>query len=240
MDVRVSIQPNPTQPGSYRATLHTGRAAEFEAFLRHVEAASTITQADALAVLTAAARWVEARAEEGREVDLGPMGRSRLGMKGRFERPPERVMDGDVTLTLNWQLPRKMKARVAKAGDRLTRKHVAPLPKLPNLLEARLMLGPSERHPAPDVYQPGRVMRVIGSRLDYDPTRDDEGAYLVDPAGAERRVEIVATLEPKTLVFIMPADATGPQRLLIRRRHPKGHGTLMTGWLHKTLEPLVE
>jgi hypothetical protein len=65
--MKVSIQPNRVRPGSYRAVLHTGSRGSFDDFIAHVEDASTIAPADALAVLTAAAAWVRQLAAQGRD-----------------------------------------------------------------------------------------------------------------------------------------------------------------------------
>ncbi len=53
---------------------------------------------------------------------------------------------------------------------------------------------------------------------------------------SETAVEQVFTNEPAQLAFLMPADASGPYVVLIRRRHPRGHGPLLEG---KLSEPIV-
>ncbi len=112
--MKVSIQANTLRPGTYRVILHTGTRATFEDFIRHAEGGSTVTRADAVAVLTAAAEWVRQLAFQGREADLGPLGRSRLGMKGSFDTIPDRIEDADVTLSIAWVLPGPLKRAVAK------------------------------------------------------------------------------------------------------------------------------
>ena len=235
--MRVSIQENTLRPGTYRVILHTGDRATFADFVRHVEGSSTITRADAVAVLTAAAEWVRQKAFGGREADLGPMGRSRLGMKGSFETIPDRVEDADVTLSIAWVLPGPMKLAVARAGGRLVRQRVEPAPKGPNLAEARRILPggiPDER---PGRYLPGHALRLYGARLDYDAARADEGVFLVAEDGSETGVEQVFTNEPKQVAFLMPAGAADPYVLLLRRRHPRGHGPLLEGRLSDPIVP---
>ena len=235
--MRVSVQENTIKPGTYRLVLHTGRLATFEDFIRHAEGGSTITRADAVAVLSAAADWVRRRAGEGREVDLGPMGRSRLGMKGTFETIPDRVEDADVTLTISWVLPGAMKRAVAKAGAELVRERVEPDPKLPNIAEARRILPGGVPDGQPGRYVPGEPIRLYGNRLDYDPARPDEGVFLVDAGSAETRVELVAINSPKQVLFIMPTDATGPYLVRVRRRHLRPAGPLLEGRLSEPLAP---
>ena len=236
--MKVSIQANTLRPGTYRVILHTGTRATFEDFIGHVEGGSTITRADALAVLTAAAEWVRQLAFQGREADLGPLGRSRLGMKGTFDAIPERIEDADVKLSIAWVLPGVLKREVAKAGARLVRRRVEPAPKRPNPIEARRILPDGIPDPQPGRYVAGEAMRVSGARLDYDATRPDEGLFLVAPDASETRVEQVFTNEPAQLAFLMPSDASGPYTVLIRRRHPRGHGPLLEGRLSEPILPV--
>jgi hypothetical protein len=236
--MKISIQQNTVRPGTYRVVLHTGTRATFEDFIRHVEGGSTITRADAVAVLTAAAEWVRSRAARGREADLGPLGRSRLGMRGTFESIPERVEDADVTLTVGWVLPGPLKRAVARAGRELVRERVAPAPKTPHPVEARRTLPDGVPDPQPGRYQPGQALCVRGARLDYDATRPDEGVFLLDASGSATRVSQVFTNEPKQVAFLMPPDAAGPYTLELRRRHPRGHGTLLSGRLSEAIVPV--
>ena len=235
--MRISIQENTLRPGTYRVILHTGDRATFEDFIRHAEGGSTITRADAVAVLTAAAEWVRRRAFEGREAELGPLGRSRLGMKGTFDTIPDRVEDADVTLTISWVLPGRMKRAVAKAGADLVRQRVEPDPKRPNIAEARRILPGGIPDDRPGRYVPGGAVRLYGARLDYDAALPDEGVFLVADDGTESPVERVVTNEPKQVLFLMPDAAAGPYRILIRRRHPRGHGPLLEGRLSEPIVP---
>ena len=165
------------------------------------------------------------------------MGRSRLGMKGVFETIPDRVEDADVTLTISWVLPGAMKRAVAKAGARLVRQRVEPEPKRPNLAEARRILPGGAADGQPGRYLPGEAMRLYGARQDYDPTRPDEGLFLVAAGGAETRVELVAISTPKQVLFIMPTDASGPYRVHVRRRHLRPDGPLLEGRLSGPIVP---
>ena len=46
--MRISVQENPTKPGTYRIVLHPGRCASFDDFLNHVEGATALARGDAL------------------------------------------------------------------------------------------------------------------------------------------------------------------------------------------------
>ncbi len=235
--MNISIEPNPVKPGTYRVMLQARRAADFEAFLRFAQDSSTVSRADASAVVELLAQWIAARAEGGQEVLLGPLGRSRLGMKGQFTSIPDRIDDKDVELTISWILPRKLKRRVALAGNRLVRKRVAPQSKSPLITAVRLIESGGQPVTAVARYLPGRGLRIDGRRLDYDTTQADEGVFLIDPQQNETRVELVALAAPSKILLIMPADAAGSYTLEVRRRHPKSTGRLLRGRYGKTLEP---
>jgi len=236
--MKVAVEPNPVKDGTYRVVLHTGERASFDEFLEFAEGRSTVTRADMLAVLSEAARWIESEAARGREVDLGPLGRSRLGMKGVFEDRPHEIEDKDVRLTIGWVLPRAMKEDVAKAGARLVRHRVESLPKAPDIIEARALLKSSQPAPPRNRYVPGRTLSVTGHRLDYDLAQPDEGVYLIAPGVPESRIDTAFRVTPSEILFTMPPDATGAYTLEVHRRHPKQTGPILTGQLNTPLTPL--
>ena len=141
-----------------------------------------------------------------------------------------------MTLTISWVLPGAMKRAVGKAGADLVRERVEPDPKLPNIAEARRILPGGVPDGQPGRYLPGEPIRLYGARLDYDPTRPDEGLFLVAAGGIETRVELVAINTPKQVLFIMPTDATGLYHIHVRRRHLRPDGPLLEGRLG---EPIV-
>ena len=159
-------------------------------------------------------------------------------MKGTFDKLPERIEDSDVALTISWLLPGKLKRAVAKEGARLVRERIAPSIKAPNPVEARRILPNATPDDVPGRYTPGCAMRIHGSRLDFDVSKPDEGAFLVTPGGVETRMEQAFVVQPKQIMFLMPADAAGQYRLLVRRRHPAGHGELMEGTLEGPIVPV--
>lgn len=233
----ISLQENPIKPGTFRVVLHTGDSKDYEDFLQFTRQSTTISRADAIAVLTVAAEWIAARAKEGREVNLGPIGRSRLGMKGSFDSFPERVEDGDVQLTISWILPNKLKRQVAAAGGQLARQRIAPRPKAPMVVSVRRVLDNATPAQLPDRYVADSVLRVYGARLDYDNNMEDEGVFLIDEHNDAVRVQRVFVNSPSRLLILMPADASGNYRLEVRRRHPAKTGRLLTGRYSRLLEP---
>lgn len=109
MGIRYFLQKNPVKPGSRRAVLLRGAKATFEDFLDHCETASKVGRADALAVVTMMVGWIEARAPEGREVDFGPLGQTRLGMAGVFTEDEQPIRPDEWRLTIGWQLTRRLR-----------------------------------------------------------------------------------------------------------------------------------
>lgn len=233
----VSLQQSQVKPGTYRVILHPGARADFEAFLSHIERRSSISGSEAMAVLHAAAEWVEQNAARGKEADLGPLGRSRLGMKGSFDDIPDKIRDEDVKLTISWILPRKLKKRVAQAGNKLVRERIAARPKAPIISDVRQILPNSEPDTVPGRYTINRGMRLYGQYLDYDTSRYDEGLFLIDAAGTEHRPLGVVSVGPKRVLFLMHQSATGEYTLEVRRRHPRTTGRLLTGRYEKPLVP---
>ena len=214
MTIQYYLAPNPLKPGKMRAVLLPGDKASFDAFLDHCEVASTVGRADALAVVEMMVGWIEQQAAEGREVDFGPLGQTRLGMAGVFEPREESIRPDEWRLTIGWQVTRRLQARVDRAAKKagLGRR---PRPNRGPYVAAvtDLMTGTA------DAYTPGGLLELRGSRLKLDEAQADEGVFFRPPAGgAEVRADRSLVVFPKTIQVMVPATLTGPQRLIIRRR----------------------
>jgi len=214
MSIQYFLQANPLKAGSHRAILLRGRKIAFDAFLDHCEGASTVGRADALAVVEMMAGWIEQRAAEGREVDFGPLGQTRLGMAGVFEPREESIRPDEWRLTIGWQVARRLQRRVDRQAKKagLARR---PRPNRGPYVAAvtDLMTGTA------DAYTPGGLLELRGSRLKFDVAQPDEGVFFAPEAGGpEVRAEHYVHVFPKTVQPQVPAAVTGPQRLLVRRR----------------------
>ena len=93
--MKISLQDNPVKPGTKRIVVHPGAGSSFDDFVSFAES-STVRRADVLAVMACAEEWITRQASNGREVDLGPLGRSRLGMRGKFKGLPEQITENKV------------------------------------------------------------------------------------------------------------------------------------------------
>ncbi len=214
MTIQYYLTPNPLKPGKMRAVLLPGDRASFDAFLDHCQAASTVGRADALAVVEMMAGWIEQRAADGREVDFGPLGQTRLGMAGIFEPREESIRPDEWRLTIGWQVARRLQARVDRRAKKagLQRR---PQPNRGPYVAAvtDLMTG------ATDAYTPGGLLELRGSRLKFDAAQSDEGVFFAAEAGGpEVRAEHYIVVFPKTVQPQVPPAVTGPQRLIVRRR----------------------
>ncbi len=214
MTIQYYLVPNPLKPGALRAVLLPGDKASFDDFLDHAAAASTVGRADALAVVEMMVGWIEQQAASGREVDFGPLGQTRLGIAGSFASDDDALRPDDWRLTIGWQVTRRLQARV----DRRAKKAGLGRRPRPNrgpyvATVTDLMSGSA------DVYTPGGLLELRGSRLKFDTTQADEGVFFRPAAGGpEVRAENYIVVFPKTVQAQVPPAVTGPQRLIIRRR----------------------
>ena len=93
--MKISLQDNPVKPGTKRIVVHPGAGSSFDDFVSFAES-STVRRADVLAVMACAEEWITRQASNGREVDIAPVGRSRLGMRGKFKGLPEQITENKV------------------------------------------------------------------------------------------------------------------------------------------------
>ena len=234
--MKVSVQDNPLKAGEKRIVLHTGQRLSYADFLAHAASSSTLTSSDVLAAFNCAAEWIKSAVASGREADLGPLGRSRLGMKGKLEGLTDRVEDCDVKMTINWILPPELKQFAAIAGADIVRKKILPKDKSPVPAEATRILAGGKLDPVPNRYAPGKPLRIDGWQLNYDAAQSDEGVFLIAEDGTERQVEEVVSVRPKQIFCMMADDMAGVYRLQVRRRHKPVTGKLLKGNLRHPLE----
>lgn len=229
MTIRYLPDDNPVVEGRKRAILLRGKTRSFEDFLEFVDRhGTTLTRADVLASVQVMADWIEANAGEGRQVDFGLLGHTRLGLAGDFDSddPPR---PEDWTLTLGWQASPALKKAVDDSAKEAGLERREPPPKTPNLATVRCG-GALNRYRAPG------ILEVRGWRLKFDPAREDEGVFLEPEDGPERRLDLYQTAHPKTIIALVPEGLTGPQRLVLRtRRQPDAAHPSTTRFEHLLL-----
>ena len=214
MSVRYYLTGNPLKPGVERAVLLSGDRASFDAFLSHCEEASTVGRADAIAVVYMMAAWIEQHAGAGREVDFGPLGQTRLGLAGSFDPEAESIRPDEWKMTLGWRVARKLQKQVDQQAKKAGLERRPRPNRGPNVVQVTDLMTHT-----PDVYSPGGVLELYGSRLKFDRSQPDEGVFFrSESGGAEVRCDNYMEVFPKTIRAIVPATMTGPQRLIVRRR----------------------
>ena len=214
LTIQYNLVPNPLKPGMLRAVLLPGDRASFDAFLDHCAVASTVGRADALAVVEMMVGWIEQRAAEGREVDFGPLGQTRLGMAGIFEPGEPSIRPDEWRLTIGWQVTRRLQRRVDQRAKKAGLRRRPPPNRGPYVAAVTDMMTGNA-----DTYTPGGLLELRGARLKFDASQSDEGIFLRPAAGGpEVRADRYLVVFPQTIQAQAPATLTGPQRLLVRRR----------------------
>ncbi|WP_309380683.1 hypothetical protein [Cerasicoccus frondis] len=229
MEVKVSVQDNPVKPGSKRLILHTGERVGFAEFQQYCRERGGVSETQAGAVVELMQEWLALNATKGREVDFGPLGRTRLGMKGSFDDTPGRILDKQVKLTISWILPRKLQARIAQAGEKLVRRRVNANSKAPIVQQVKALDEKGQELTEPNVYVAGGFVRIRGAQLNYDPAGEDEGVFLIRPRKAAVQLTTVVPISRHELLARIPDDFTGAAKLRVIRRHPAKTGTLLEG-----------
>lgn len=209
--------------------LHTGETASFAEFQEFCEDKRAMSASEIQTAAHLMQEWIALNAAKGSEVDLGPLGRSRLGMKGSFTEAPDRILDQQVKLTLSWIFPRKLKERVARAGEKLIRQRVNPHSKAPVVQQIKAIDANGQLLPDADTYIPGRFIRIYGARLQFDPTATDEGVFVLRDGQDPLRVSEALRITQQELLVRIPVEVSGDCMLRVVRRHPAKTGELLWG-----------
>lgn len=234
MPIRYYLEPNPVKPDTYRAVLLTGKKASFEMFLDHCALSSTVARADAMAVVEIMRQWIIARAKEGTEVDFGPLGYTRLGMKGVFTSRKQKIEEDEYDITIGFTAARKLQKDVNLAAKKAGLQRRSPPSSFPNINSVRDMMTDTR-----NAYYAGGLLQVYGSRLKFNPDKNDEGVFLQSPSdGRPQRCQQYIKATDTRIHAIIPESITGPQNLTVKRRHPPSRKNLLSTTYEKTLQPI--
>ncbi|MBN2590016.1 MAG: DUF4469 domain-containing protein, partial [Sedimentisphaerales bacterium] len=147
--------------------------------------------------------------------------------------------NSDVQMSMSWILPNTLKKTVAKVADGIDKKRVDPAEKNPDVMLALNELCGDEAESKKNTYTPGKILKIVGNRLNYYLTQEDEGVFVTDENGVTRKIDEVATVQPKQIVCLMPNDLHGKLKLEIRRRTKTNNPVLLRGELRGPLEEVV-
>lgn len=217
-----------SDPNAFIARARVTGSADRAAIVRRmVQQGSTTTEGDIAAVMEDMGKAIQALLLEGYRVNIG-ICEFYLRISGRFNGPTD-----------SFDSSRHQVGVVATAGRRLrnavrrnatVRKVETVLPAPSPLAFVDLASGQTD-----GAITPGSIGTVNGSRLKFDPTRPDEGIYLVPAdAGPAIRVDSVERNRPRQLVFLVPAGLSGDYTLEVRAR-VRGGAELRTGRLEARL-----
>lgn len=166
---------------------------------------------------------------------ITPFGVFSVSIKGRFKSMDDRIDPKrnpiELTLKPNEQFqtlfiqqvqPRKIKTRLP-----------APKPETyQNLADSSV----------PNLLTPGRMARITGQHLKFDPADPEQGIFLIpvkngsplEPAGPPIRVEEIGRNKKREQIFLVPPDLP-PGTYLLEVRAVFGRHSLRTGQLRRVL-----
>jgi hypothetical protein len=185
---------------------------------------SSITGADMLAVFEDFSVILVQLLLDGVRV-VTPFGEYGLTVKGNFEHATDKfnVRRHQIEVIVK---PGKRLARDFKHKTR-TRREVAPLP-YPTPQHYTNLADPG----ATNILTPGRIARVTGHGLKFDPTDSRQGLFLIplkkdspsEQAGPALRVSEVVRNKGRELLFVvLPELLPGPYRLEVRAVFGQSH-----------------
>lgn len=207
----------------YRAVLHPGKRRTYEEFVRFATLSSTVSPADLEATVSLMVQWLEDTASSGQECDLGPLGRSRLGVKGSFARVPRRLLAKDLRLTLSWIFPRRLQERVAVLAAKGSVRKVETKAQAPVVRVVRAYNSEARAWVA-DAWQAGSILHIKGINLKFDPDDPEVGVFLQSQTGTAVRLGSYLGVFDRNVQVEVPESLAGSQRLRMemRRRNRRG------------------
>lgn len=218
--IRYYLAPNGTANGqSYTARVQHYSTVDVRRMARHISQATSLTEADVQAVLTAFQDEVCRHLQRGSTVQLDGLVSFSLSLRGSYPSRQSRVKDSS-TLYVQARVSRRL-IRAVRAGARFE-KTAAPDWR-PDVRTVRLLGGGQ-------ALEPRTVLAIRGSRLKFDPSKPDEGVFLV-PVEApidELRCQVAEAPKPSSLLVVVPDRLPSGQRyrVVVRNRPPRSRNLL--------------
>ena len=230
MAIKYSLVPNTLTEAkdSFRAVIQGQSSKTLEDVInRMIERGSTITRADAMAVIEEYHNAVGSMMREGFTVHT-PLFRSTVSIKGVFDGRKDGFSADRHTISLNLT-PGPL---INTAANTLQATKVSPQASLPELYEYEDVVSAAIN----TTITPGGVGKLTGSKLKVDPTDPETGIYLVAEDSATTKVTSLVEVRPSSLIFVVPMGLTeGVYQLEVRTR-PRINGDIRTGILAARLE----
>ena len=214
MTIYYHLSPNKlTAEESFAARIQLNGSADLSDIVAKIVSQGTTVRApDILAVLENAVQAANDYLLLGIRVNFG-------GLCDLFPK-----ISGKFTSASDGYDPARHRVDVAASPGRRVRAAVrarAAVEKVPNRTPAPVLLEYLDLASGTtnDRLSPGTIGTIHGSRLRFDPARPDEGIFLVGADDFVRRVGQLSQIEPRHLIFQVPALAAGlTLRLEVRTR----------------------
>lgn len=232
MTIQYSLRKSrlPAAAGKSVAIMRPAATITFDALItRLAERGSTVTEADARAVLTELADEAAAQLAAGNRVHIEGLCILFPQLRGRFEGATDSFDPQRHRLEVGATATRELRDRVRAAArvERVPDRSRAPSPvAFTNFADGAVNT----------TVTPGHVGRLDGHRLKVSAAAADEGVFFIPAGGgAEIAAGPLQTNHPKTLLFPIPAALTpGLWHIEVRSRRPNTTG-LRIGRLDRTL-----
>jgi hypothetical protein len=216
MSIKFFLQPNPItpDPNDQSARVISNQVHDQESIIKEMlRRGSTITDADARAVLKVFYEVVSDEVAEGNNVNL-PLVNIKPSINGVFS-----------NATDTFDPSRHIKRASVSAGTLLTQKlNDAKVEKTIQAQTAPAIIQFTDvnTQTTNSILTPGGIGQIVGEELKFNPANIAEGIYFVATDGTAIKVVIIASRTEGKLVFSIPATlAAGIYTLEVR----KGYGT---------------
>ncbi|MGD9100126.1 MAG: hypothetical protein PVF45_06565, partial [Anaerolineae bacterium] len=173
---------------------------------QEITRASTLTETDLLAAISALTTWVRVTLTQGDSVRIEGIGTFSLSANGLADEHNARLdsQQLDVVFRPDPQLRRYIRTHAE-------RKRVVVRERFP---EPRQFIDVvSERR---DAYTAGSIGKLYGHTLKLDPADPAQGVFFRAEDGTERRAEIYSHVGDRWVHFLIPGELVGVQELLVR------------------------
>ncbi len=216
MSIKYYLQPNPItpDPNDQSARVISNQVHDLNSIIFEIlRRGSTVTEADANAVLKLFFEVVSDEVAEGNSVNL-PLVNIRPGISGVFS-----------NLTDSFDGSRHIKKANVTAGVLLNEKLAAA--KVEKVVQATaapalIQFLDVNTQNTNSILTPGGIGQIIGEELKFNPDAAAEGIYFVAADGRATKVDVLASRTEGKLVFSIPATlAAGSYILEVK----KGYGT---------------
>ncbi len=199
-----------SDPDDYMALVQPIGTADLDVIIeRMIQQGSTVTKADTLSVLEDYFTAVESMVLEGMNVTT-PLANFGASIKGVFNGQTDSFNQARHQITPTASPGKRLRGVVAQKGQPVKQEASKPAP---NPL-AYLDVSTNARN---GIVTPGGMGQVVGHRLKFDASDENQGIFFVAADGTATRVTVVGRNMPADLMFMVPDGlAAGEYTLEVR------------------------